>query len=226
MVDQGNRSSPSIDAIIPGSITDFAKALREIIKAMRDTAQLCSDAAEFLPFQRRKDRKAAENLSKLAFDPTGVRHQLELIATGGCSPDVQWELITKLSKNVDLIDDAIHGLSSYRSQIREKYGLELVLEFDKLTGRDEGAKAQMRKRIREIAYAKDALQEHRNAEAALREIDNLNKKLCSIHDKILNIKKQNKSKKILAISQSLWRIVLEIRSRGWGTSSCRLTRRP
>jgi hypothetical protein len=63
--------------LIPGSLTDFVKALRELIAGVRDVGNLFKDGADL--YNKRRARRAAKNLNTLSFTPEGSRRHLERI---------------------------------------------------------------------------------------------------------------------------------------------------
>jgi hypothetical protein len=65
---------------IPLSLTDFVKALRELVALVKDTEQLIGDGVQL--YDRRRSKKAAERLYALSFTPQGMRSALKRIGAG------------------------------------------------------------------------------------------------------------------------------------------------
>src|SRR4051794_27956374 len=104
---------------LPGSFQDMAKAVREMIAALRDVGLLVSDTADL--FDRRKARGAARNLDKLSFAPDGMRRPLARIAAGNGTHAVVEEIANLLAETATVVENSIRDIGDHRGRIREKF---------------------------------------------------------------------------------------------------------
>lgn len=66
--------------VMPLTLTDFAKAFRELLATFRDPVGIRSDGVDLL--RRRRARSAAGQLSDVGFPPGGLCEALGAIARG------------------------------------------------------------------------------------------------------------------------------------------------
>lgn len=121
-----------------GPIADFPRTVREIVAAFREIWQLAIDIANAL--ERRRARKAAGHLDKLAFRPTGLRRPLLRIARGKGSFGDFDEVRTMLATMQSEVSDSLTRLAKYRDGLREKFGMEEAMKLDRifLCAHDQG----------------------------------------------------------------------------------------
>src|SRR5664279_2994947 len=114
--------------VVPLALTDFAKALRELIGAFRDIAGLVSDGINLA--RRQTASKKAGELDSLGFTPNGMYGSLTRIAEGrniATDFDRLDQLIYDTASDVDL---SIDKLRLYRGAIRRDCGLAMAHKLD------------------------------------------------------------------------------------------------
>ena len=119
---------------IPGSVTDFAKGLRELIACLRDLAAFLGDGGKLIAGEWRahKSHAAARNLDVLAFSPSGSRQFLERIAAdSGTAEDVAG-IEKKLEATAGEVEQSMRELSAYRDMLRETCGMAAGEKLDEI----------------------------------------------------------------------------------------------
>ena len=183
--------------VAPGSITDFAKALREVINALRDVGQLIGDTADL--YDRRKARTAAGNLATLGFSKRGMRGPLERIVAGsGSSQDIE-ELAQRLTDTAGEVEDSIGALDRYRDRLREKLGMSYAMKFDDIIHGPVG-KQMIRYSLQDIVSmggqeTPNAVAIRARAQEVTGWIEHLNVQLIELHDLLLPPTSASKKRK-------------------------------
>lgn len=116
--------------VIPLALTDFAKALRELIGAFRDAAGLAGDGLAYI--KRRKARERAIDLDYLGFEPNGFLRPLTRIAAGRRIPSDFDELDQLRGDTAEGVTQRVQALRGYRATIRENCGLAAAHRLDKI----------------------------------------------------------------------------------------------
>lgn len=113
-------SKGTTTVVAPLTLTDVAKALREVLAAFRDVAGFCSDGVDLL--RRRRARNAAGDLADIGFPPGGFCKPLGLISRGeGCDADVD-ELSRLFEDTSGRVAERVQELKAYRNVVREQCG--------------------------------------------------------------------------------------------------------
>lgn len=176
---------------IPGSVTDLAKGLRELIACLRDVAALIGDSGKAVggTFRNRRSRAAARNLDTLVFSPSGSRQYLERIADGyGTKNDVAG-IAAALAATADEVEQSMRELSGYRDTLRESCGMESANALDEIIYGKFGKDGLRRSLARIVAISNE--QEAIPADAvqiaigALETIEGLNRRIAALHDQLL-----------------------------------------
>jgi len=185
--------------VVPGSATDFAKALREFTKSLGDIGKFIRTAGTF--YEHRKARAAAKGFATLAFEKSGMRRIVERMAKGTGSPKDFESLAQQLQNTASEVEDAIENIFKYRARIREKFGLDVGMKIDEmLHGESEVLIGKrfiryhlqtMVEESRKPDFDPRLLQS--DAEWLLSAIDKLNKELIQLHDLVLASKKEGAS---------------------------------
>src|SRR6266511_4965008 len=114
----------------PLSLTDFVKALRELVGLVKDTGQLIGDGAQL--YDRRRCKKAAERLYVLSFTPQGMRSPLKRIAAGqGTGED--FGLIERLLlESASRVEENLGKLLAFKDRLREQVSWEAANVLDEI----------------------------------------------------------------------------------------------
>lgn len=173
--------------VVPGSLTDFAKALREVIAAIRDVGLLVSDGTKL--FDGRRSRKAAQDLSRLEFTPAGSRPHLERIAAGKATQTDFNAIAEKMATTAGDVERSVLALEKYRDRLRETCGMKAANKLDAIVYGPSG-KMIIRETLRDIVKM-GSLPEpptrdiQASASRALKLIESLNKNLVELHDLVV-----------------------------------------
>lgn len=169
--------------LIPGTLTDFAKALRELIGAFRDIAGLVVDGTNMA--RRHEARGRAADLDHLAFPPDGFLRPLTRIASGTIVPSDLDELEQLANESERRIADRVHYLRRYRGIIRENCGAAVARCFDSLIDGPSG-KFMIRCEIRAVVdlarLGRPAAELQARAKGIIEMIDTFNDALIELHD--------------------------------------------
>ena len=170
--------------VIPLALTDFAKALRELIGAFRDGAEVIRDGMQALA--RRRARGAASDLDVLSFQPGGFLRHLRRIAAGeGTTEDVA-ALDEFTHETADEVSEKIHTLRKYRDTVREQCGQDAANKLSNVIDGPAG-KFVIRYEIAGLAQMwRDGKQADCPAQATkiLAMIAEFNDELAGLHDAI------------------------------------------
>lgn len=176
---------------IPGTVTDFAKALRELIAALRELAALVRDGTKAATnaYENHQSRRAAGNLDGLSFAPHGSRRYLEAIAAGLGTPEDVAAIAASQDATAFDVEMSMQELSGYRDALREARGKPAADKLDAIIYGEFG-KDRLRRLLRELVDSCDGLEQlpasaPRDAAAILKAIQSLNIEIVSLHDEIL-----------------------------------------
>jgi hypothetical protein len=173
--------------VLPGSLTDFAKAIREIISAVRDVGAFFNDGVGL--YDKHQARGAARHLNTLSFTPGGSRRHLERIAAGvGTAEDIE-AIGRQMAETAGEVEASVRALAVYRETLREKHGMAAANKLDEIIYGPVG-KEMLRMSLLDLVDMgrnKNTPPEHiqRTAARALDVIEHLNRQLIEIHDRIL-----------------------------------------
>ena len=176
--------SAKTEIVIPGSITDIAKALREIIGALRDVGSLVKDGAQL--FDKKHAKNAATNLYTLAFAPHGSRQYLERIAEGKGTADDLKAIGQQMADTAAEVEISIQALTRFEQRLRETFGMESAYKLDRVINGPSG-KQMLRHSLIEMAKAPNVESVQARAKEALAIIDELNQQITDLHDMILSV---------------------------------------
>ncbi|MER9712735.1 hypothetical protein NKJ13_21065 [Mesorhizobium sp. M0174] len=176
---------------IPGSVTDFAKGLRELIACLRDVAALVGDGGKFVAggLRARRSRSAARNLDALMFSPSGSRQFLERIAEGSGTNEDVGGIEQMLAATADEVERSMRDLSGYRDALRETCGIHAAQKLDQIIYGKFGKDGLRRSLGRLVAIGRN--QSPVPAEAvhiaseALHVVADLNAQITELHDLVL-----------------------------------------
>lgn len=179
-------SSGTHQIIVPGALSDFAKALRELIGAFRDVAGLVGDGAKII--QRQHAGRAVGNLDAIAFAPDGFCGPLMRIGNGNESAAEYDELERLLGDSAAEVADRLRSLRKYRETLRINCGAKICQKFDEMLDGPAG-KFIIRYEIEGLVHMynnKNTEKEHRQVQAnrVLDMIASFNNELAELHDTI------------------------------------------
>ena len=176
---------------IPGSVTDFAKGLRELIACLRDLAAFLGDGGKLIAGEWRahKSHAAARNLDVLAFSPSGSRQFLERIAAdSGTAEDVAG-IEKKLEATAGEVEQSMQELNVYRDMLRETCGMAAARKLDQIIHGKFGKNGLRRSLARIVEIGRDQKPLPREAvqiaSDAQHNIANLNVQIGQLHDLVL-----------------------------------------
>ncbi|SDQ22891.1 hypothetical protein SAMN05443245_0472 [Paraburkholderia fungorum] len=188
MATESNETKGSTrDVVLPGTVTDLVKAVREILGLAKDLREFAGWGIDALDKGHR--RRAAKSVDALTFGPDLTRRPLERIAAGQGTAD-DYELIARrLGESAGTVEESVARLERYRDRLREAYGLAAANKLTdvlrgyrgKLTLRD--ALMLMVDDFRGDLSSTEALQYQ--AQHILISIDQLNADLIQLHDLII-----------------------------------------
>ncbi len=187
-----------LSIVTPGSVTDVAKAIREMMKALADLRKIAIGAADL--YDQRKARRAAGNLAKLAFSKAGMRGPLERIAAGAGSPRDFEDIAARLAATADEIKDSFTALTKYKDRLRELYGLPAAMEIDAILYGPAFGKEMIRYSLQQLVTSQnrsasaDVIQ--REAQSILSHVEELNNHLIELHNMLVPPRKQNSKAKV------------------------------
>lgn len=174
------------DVVLPGTVTDLIKAVREILGLAKDLREAAGWGIEALDKGRR--RRAAKSVDGLTFGPDMTRRPLERIAAGQGTPEDYESIAVRLSESAGSVEDSVERLEKYRDRLREEYGLAAANKLTQ-TIRGEGGKMSLRFALHLLVH--DSKDERSTPESLqdqarwiLRNIDLLNANLVELHDLI------------------------------------------
>ena len=171
----------------PLSLTDFVKALRELVGLVKDTGQLIGDGAQL--YDRRRCKKAAERLYVLSFTPQGMRSPLKRIAAGqGTGED--FGLIERLLlESASRVEENLGKLLAFKDRLREQVSWEAANVLDEIISGPVGKQVTRQRLARIVGLSKadpPPLDEIRSiAQQVDTDIEQLNEKLKWLHDLVL-----------------------------------------
>jgi hypothetical protein len=206
MKETDKTTSSGVDVTFPFSVTDFAKGAREIIAAMDDLRKLASNLGNLV--DRHKARAAAKDLAGLSFERGGMREPLARIAAGNWSDSDLDSLEQQLVATAEDAEKSIHGLSKYKSRLREKFGLGAPEKLDEIIKKslDSYSKPWLRdaletlvrnariipdpEQVKANREYREWAEKHRawlqtTAQNLAQKIDQLNERLIEMHDIVL-----------------------------------------
>lgn len=175
------------DIVLPGTVTDLVKGVREILGLVRDLREFAGWGIDALDKGRR--RRAAKSVDGLTFGPDRSRQPLESIASGQGTAEDYEMIAVRLGESAGSVEDSVDRLEKYRDRLREEYGLAAA---NKLTDvlRGEGGKMSLRLALELLVHdsndersTPEALQDQ--ARWILQNIDLLNTNLVELHDLIV-----------------------------------------
>lgn len=186
MSDSGGQAGTT-QVILPYSLTDIAKSIREIVAALREIGTFFGDSAEMI--DRRRARTAARKMSDLSFGPGGSLGPLERISAGQGQKSDYEELRSTFDQSAEIVDEAIALLGRYRDRVREKFGMAVAQKLDQIIYGDCG-KRKIRALIMQLlgsaeTEGADSAYLQSEARRAVEMIETVNRQLIDLHDMIL-----------------------------------------
>src|SRR5271155_1681281 len=171
-----------LSLVTPGSVTDLARALRELIKALGDIGKFVGRAADL--YDRRKARRAARSLAKLAFPKSGMRGPLERIAAGAGLPEDIEEIARRLAQTAGEIEESIRLIDWYNNRPREQLGMAAALKVEDIIHGPVN-KEMIKMSLSDLVTALDPERAKQIAVTGLFWIEEVNKQLIELHDLVL-----------------------------------------
>ena len=184
-----SKSTNERESAPPYSFTDIVRALRELIGLVRDTGKLIGKGAKL--YDRSQARKAATDLSALAFTPRGIHKYLQRVATGAATSNDFAAIAKVLKGTAGKVDNSVWRLGKYRKRLRENNGMAAAQKLDEIIYGPNGKRA-LRFNLNNIARMSKSVDFSRSevrteAEQALGKIAHLNADLRELHDLILQL---------------------------------------
>jgi hypothetical protein len=178
-------------AAIPGSLTDLAKGLRELIAFLRDLAEFVGDGNKVVAgkWRARRSRVAARNLDVLSFSHSGSRQFLERIAEGSGTVEDLAGIEKMLEATASGVEQSMQELYVYRDMLRETCGMAAAEKLDEIIHGKFGKGGLRRSLARIVEIGRDQKPLPREvvqiASDALQNITNLNEQIGHLHDLVL-----------------------------------------
>ncbi|MCC7252373.1 hypothetical protein [Hyphomicrobium sp.] len=188
------KAASKTEVALPYSFTDMAKAVNEAADLAERAAKWIGSGLDL--YNTRKSKKAAQNLSELAFGPQGTRKHLERIASGqGTKADLA-AVGAQLETTAERVEQSIGALNKYRDRLRERDGMAAMQKLDEIVYGPVGKRA-LRLRLRELAEMGREQEPSQDQIAALAKdalsmIAKLNKDLASLHDSVIGLAAKRK----------------------------------
>ena len=188
------KTASKTEVALPYSFTDMAKAVNEVADLAERFAKWIGAGLDL--YNVRKCRKAAQNLSDLAFGPQGTRKHLERIASGQGTKEDLAAVGAQLEATAERVGQSIEALDKYRDQLREHAGMAAMQKLNEIVYGPVGKRA-LRQRLRELADMGRQSEPPVDkiaaiAKDALSMIAKLNKDLASLHDSLVGVKAKRK----------------------------------
>lgn len=188
------KAASKTEVTLPYSFTDMAKAVNEVADLTERAAKWIGAGLDI--YNARKSKKAAQNLSELAFGPQGTRKHLERIASGQGTRDDLAAVGTQLEATAERVEQSIGALNKYRDRLRERDGMAATQKLDEIVYGPVGKRA-LRQRLRELAELGRQSEPSADRIAALAKdalsmIAKLNKDLASLHDSLIGLSTKRK----------------------------------
>lgn len=187
--------SPSTGVIIAGSLTDFAKSLRELIGALRDLAEFIGDGGKVALgiYRRGQTSRAAQNLDTLSFAPQGSRKHLDADRRRCWYASRHRRHSRKPGGNGVRCEMSMQELQHYRDLLRKALGRNAAERLDNVTYGPFG-KTQLRTLLAALVRCyegKEPLPESAAADAGeiLKSVEALNTEITALHDEIMGFRK-------------------------------------
>lgn len=182
------------DVTVPGSLTDVVKALNELMGIAERTAGWIRSGADL--YSAHKSKRAAQNLSELAFGPQGTRKHLEKIAAGKGTKDDLTAVAAQLEATAEPVERSIEALNKYRDQLREHSGMAASQKLEEILYGQVGKRAlrDLLRRLSNTAREPEppAAEIAALAKDGLGMIDKLNKDLAALHDSLIGLGRKAK----------------------------------
>lgn len=186
--DAGIPQASNSSMTIPGSLTDIAKAIRELLGLVQDAGQLIGSGVQV--YDRRRSRKAAEKLYGLAFTPEGMRGSLQRIAAGDGTDEDFLRIERLLSDTSSQVERDIRKLLAFEDRLREALGWKAAELLHKIISGPFGKEMTRMRLAQIVAMGRSApppLEDMRRlAKQVDSDIEKLNRDLRRLHDLILN----------------------------------------
>lgn len=183
MTDQPARD---VTVVVPLALTDFAKALRELIGVFRDLAGLVKDGSSVV--RRREARSRAADLDALGFPPNGMFRPLSRIADGCGLPQDFGLLENLMNETAPEVERDVQALRAYRDTIRVNCGAKASQALDNLLDGSAG-KFEIRYAIYGLVNTQrqggEPSELQARAKRILQMIEAFNEQLIDLHDKVL-----------------------------------------
>ncbi|MCR9056307.1 MAG: hypothetical protein NXI02_03150 [Rhodobacteraceae bacterium] len=183
MCDLENNETPASDVTMPGSLTDVAKALRELIGLFHDVKETAIEGVEW--FRARSAGKTAESLDFISFKADGFLDPLTRIESGSYTDLEFKKLKDYLAETQRGVEERIRVIHAKEKEIRRIVGAELGSSLLNSVYGKYG-KFEIRKKIEDLVQLKEKGANKKNlqkkAKDIIKMIDNLNKNLWKLHD--------------------------------------------
>jgi hypothetical protein len=183
----------SSTVILPLSLTDFVKALREMLACTSELGSALDGGLQ--RYRSRKGHAAARLLRVIGFSPIGSRQILEKLASGNGSQADLDQLAKYLRKTYPVVRDAMAKLETMREPLGEFYGVHAQWDLDELIygcrwGSSDPKKntygkmflRQSMESLTKSSFEKNGYCIQSEAENLLEYIDGFNKKLLQMYE--------------------------------------------
>lgn len=186
---------PRGDVILPGTATDFLKAIRELFGLVKEMVNGGKWVVDI--YRNDKKKEAASNLNRLRFTKSGSKPYLERIIAGNSSPEDIEAIGRLMADSAAEVETSIAGLEKYSDVVRETYGMAVVERLERMIGGPTG-KRMIRYSLMNLVKAAgqpnaDSKMIQDSAKETLRWIEQLNVEFCELHDLILEIEGKSTS---------------------------------
>jgi hypothetical protein len=124
--------------MIPYTLTDFVKALRETIETFEDIGGAVSRAHR--SFRRLKNRPLAKNISRIAVGKSAARHALSRIVSGQNVKQEIARISEHMRDSAKEVESGINALHGGRDNLREVLGLDNILKIEAIIDGPRGTR--------------------------------------------------------------------------------------
>lgn len=172
--------------VMPLSLMDFVKALRELMGVFRDATGFVVDGVNLI--RRNRAGKAAADLDYMGFPPHGFLRSLSKIASGQGSTADGEKLQSILDATADGVTSRLGALGNYRETVRKDCGAAAGAKLDAILHGPEGKfviRYEIEGLIHMVRDGKPPADQSAQAKSIIEKIAAFNEHLIELHDSIL-----------------------------------------